>query len=808
MRPIVRCQASSCGSDQFLGSQQISQSPFDPLRSCNNFTTKIEAERWPPRLQCVPPIRFDVSAVASRWQTLVLPNRLAGNRCAIPASRPLPFLPFYGSRLLSRIAADAAWCGIAREPREVLVLVLYVRLPSCSYQSHFSSTTVLPRPVQFVISLCSFTRSMIEARDSIADSNLTKSTYGTMTNKPELNNDGVRPLKVPGFGVPLEFQLPVDYNHNDRFRHGVEDYVANRLTVREIAMISFMNAVTDKPDWHRKVYDDGITAKWLQEAQAQPRSKMSDHAFEWCIRELRDKAQTYERTGFVKALDCQTSTTKSDILITAELRNRLIDALKPLQESIDKDWHPNSHQKVLNLVHPSLYPVVYRRSRVLTSGLVGRADCLEFCGKGEVLPDQPEVEHDWEQGVWSRRFQWLPSEVKLKEESGTEVQITSYINNLHPVKHDKAYKVIENFISKAIPMWNECLSNERERGRDPRIPIPTTAEFDSAVVMQLPDSVDYATKVEELDEQTLKHVREYVHQPDKEGYEADSDDENPTLPENWEAEMSAYETVEWKYKRLRNTLIPEPEAARYDEWKEGAPETRAPVRIEEGFRAQGLQVIVKLSGIELTPQKRTYDGGNWHLEGMLNEHIVGTAIYYYDCNNVTESRLRFRQQAFIDEVELNYEQDDHEPLCEIFGTDSMRDEPAVQELGSLDTREGRMIAFPNTFQHKVDQFELADPSKPGHRRFLVLWLVDPHYRIMSTANVPPQQHEWWADETLRKAAGFPLPPELANLVMKETEDFPMSREDAEKLRLELMAERTSFADVVEQRIETYNLCEH
>lgn len=32
--------------------------------------------------------------------------------------------------------------------------------------------------------------------------------------------------------------------------------------------------------------------------------------------------------------------------------------------------------------------------------------------------------------------------------------------------------------------------------------------------------------------------------------------------------------------------------------------------------------------------------------------------------------------------------------------------------------------------------------KPGHRRVLVLWLVEPHYGIILTANVPPQQAEW------------------------------------------------------------------
>lgn len=35
-------------------------------------------------------------------------------------------------------------------------------------------------------------------------------------------------------------------------------------------------------------------------------------------------------------------------------------------------------------------------------------------------------------------------------------------------------------------------------------------------------------------------------------------------------------------------------------------------------------------------------GGNWHVEGMLNEHIVSSAIYYYDNENITASSLNFR----------------------------------------------------------------------------------------------------------------------------------------------------------------------
>ena len=60
--------------------------------------------------------------------------------------------------------------------------------------------------------------------------------------------------------------------------------------------------------------------------------------------------------------------------------------------------------------------------------------------------------------------------------------------------------------------------------------------------------------------------------------------------------------------------------------------------------------------------------------------------------------------------------------------------------------EGRLVTFPNTVQHRVAPFALADPTKPGHRKILALFLIDPHRRVISTANVPPQQAEWAGDQ--------------------------------------------------------------
>ncbi len=53
--------------------------------------------------------------------------------------------------------------------------------------------------------------------------------------------------------------------------------------------------------------------------------------------------------------------------MSAGLQDELRSGLAPLLSTPEekKDWHPGSDGKVLNLVHPSLFPLVYGRSEVL-----------------------------------------------------------------------------------------------------------------------------------------------------------------------------------------------------------------------------------------------------------------------------------------------------------------------------------------------------------------------------------------------------------------------------------------------------------
>ena len=165
-----------------------------------------------------------------------------------------------------------------------------------------------------------------------------------------------------------------------------------------------------------------------------------------------------------------------------------------------------------------------------------------------------------------------------------------------------------------------------------------------------------------------------------------------------------------------------------------------------------------------------------------------TAIYYYDTENIYESALSFRQQV-EDGMELNYEQNDFQAVEAIYGFNN--DDPCIQNVGTVFSYEGRLLTFPNVMQHKVSPMRLADKTKPGHRKILALFLVDPHLKIISTENVPPQQHAWWTELVENAGVFEKLPAELALNVLNSS-DFPISMEKAKEQREELMKERKKF----------------
>ncbi|CAF3365394.1 unnamed protein product [Rotaria sp. Silwood1] len=168
------------------------------------------------------------------------------------------------------------------------------------------------------------------------------------------------------------------------------------------------------------------------------------------------------------------------------------------------------------------------------------------------------------------------------------------------------------------------------------------------------------------------------------------------------------------------------------------------------LRGRKLQMIVKLANIIMTLDNFKYPGGVWHVEGMKNERIVATGIYYYSSSNITQADLQFRTLI-----------------------------------------KNRCIVFPNIYQHRVAPFQWKDPTQEDQ------------------PNVPPQQTPWFVN-IIRSISPFNTLPLVVMDKIMDYIDFPMSMKQAKDHRNKLMDERKYFISRNNEFLfeRSFSLCEH
>ncbi|TFY64227.1 hypothetical protein EVJ58_g2765 [Rhodofomes roseus] len=574
------------------------------------------------------------------------------------------------------------------------------------------------------------------------------------------SNDSINDFDDEGGRFRHPFTDVGDFDYLDADDDDPDDKDTPRTLV-EIRMCALSAAIREKVDWHVKYRDEKIRTKWAEEIREQQKDvhqslQLTENMINYVLTELDAHAAMRDPNTGIEPGPYE-RTWKSDQLIPAGLRTELLSAVAPLESVPDseKDWHPGSDGKVLDLVHPSLYPVVYGRTTSTS---------------GELL--EPRIDDDMDSVFTSERFQWLPSDFRVADD-GTVKLTSPYINNVHPEDHVALEKVIPAVLERAVPIFEWVLSDlAREKQ------VPTRMDLKGHKFPEcIWDPVEPTPEGEE--EEALKaEVRRL---------EAARDPE-----QSW-TDYGRIIRHQWLDKQSKTW--PESKPA-YDH---GLDEVKKTVNL----RGQTLQIIVKLANIVLTPENPEYGGGTWHVEGMNNEAIVSTFIYYYDCENLTESTLSFRNAV----NEPRYHgQDDSYCMTHLYGID--RDDRCVQDVGKVITKQDRCIAFPNLYQHLVSPFRLADPTKPGHRKILVFFLVDPHIKIPSASIVAPQQASWVQRALPGTVLWERLPVELQDIVLNYA-DF-MTDQQAKAYREELMNERTAFVETVDENRfgHEFNMCEH
>ena len=211
------------------------------------------------------------------------------------------------------------------------------------------------------------------------------------------------------------------------------------------------------------------------------------------------------------------------------------------------------------MVHPSLYCVVYGTTQIHYGGEVFVADPLD--------PEESENAL-----YLSQKFAWLPSEFSV-EQSGEVRLLSSYINNLHKSNED-LYHVLPIILGYFIPMFERVLGAIDDTGTR-REPMRMSAASDIPCVL----SHDVMVEDEEAG------ANDYAAYPG-------------------ESSMDRY--TSWAISTQQLTL---PDAlGTYN------GDLEDDFRISD-LKGRELQCIVKLANIHLSPDKPTYPGGNWHVEG-------------------------------------------------------------------------------------------------------------------------------------------------------------------------------------------------
>jgi hypothetical protein len=79
----------------------------------------------------------------------------------------------------------------------------------------------------------------------------------------------------PGVNLALREMPEKELNFNNEYLFypiGFPEYPGSKsvvMPVKEVAMMILIDTLTDKPDWHKKVFDEVIVQKWRDEARQQ-----------------------------------------------------------------------------------------------------------------------------------------------------------------------------------------------------------------------------------------------------------------------------------------------------------------------------------------------------------------------------------------------------------------------------------------------------------------------------------------------------------------------------------------------------------
>ena len=137
-----------------------------------------------------------------------------------------------------------------------------------------------------------------------------------------------------------------------------------------------------------------------------------------CAEEVKYYVHDFVDSRIIPAIDG--GVVKSDSIVDRSLQNELRMAASALRKDVAESRGISGVVK--DIVDPSLFPFIFEKTKVLRYGPTALSDAILRCGEGEAVKMPPEGDACQSDPVkypndmaWSRRFQWLPFDVKFAD---------------------------------------------------------------------------------------------------------------------------------------------------------------------------------------------------------------------------------------------------------------------------------------------------------------------------------------------------------------------------------------------------------
>ncbi|KAJ2880750.1 hypothetical protein H4R27_004530 [Coemansia aciculifera] len=313
---------------------------------------------------------------------------------------------------------------------------------------------------------------------------------------------------------------------------------------------------------------------------------------------------------------------------------------------------------------------------------------------------------------------WLPTDFHVNDDGS--VTIPSYINNLHPVRYAVLYQTISKVFAKFVPLLEQVTT-------DIIHPRSLRAVFSraSCITSDMPDPEDIYYMFED-GVMLPEECQEYLY-----------------TVKVWHGETSTQE-IRLDMGGLSRASN---ESEIYTEPmpKQFCPSGR-PIK-PYSMRGLPLQASVEMASINLTPETPMHPEGEWQAVGRAEERVFAVGLYFYDVENIASPKLKFRDP--VTTPSFNH-WNGYNDFCRVHDVEeaspyarySAYKRYYSQEVGEMEIKSGSYICYPNFYQTRMPSFELADPTRPGHVKYIAFYIAGPTQRLVSTEIIPPQQPNW------------------------------------------------------------------